>query len=126
MDVGLIHVTLQLVMHYRQSGRQGSYALHPSWQEWRSFTVVSGLTSDSTSFCSTAPDMLHASTDAVSARYKSLPCSTGAGLRKKVKENAIWGGAVVRSYSSAAVLLLSSRWLSDRPRPAYTTRDGVH
>lgn len=79
------------------------------------------LTSDRTRVCSTAPAMLQISMEAPSALNKKCPCSTGARLCRQVKTKAICGGAKVRSYSSAAVLLCSSKYVSDSPKPACTS-----
>ena len=89
------------------------HRLQVSQQHWK-------LTSDRTRVCSTAPAMLQSSMEGPSALNKKCPCSTGARLCRRVKAKAICGGAEVRSYSSAAVLLCSSKCVSDSPKPVCT------
>ena len=62
--------------------------------------------------------MLHTSMELPSALYRNCPCRSGAGVCEPVMDSASWGGEMVKSYSSAAILLFTSKWVSDRLSPA--------
>lgn len=66
--------------------------------------------------------MLQTSMELPSALNRSCPCRRGAGLCGPVRDSATCGGVMLKSYSSAAVWLFTSRCVADRLKPAVQTR----